>query len=151
MKYEKHGMQKTSEYNTWTHIKDRCHNTKNSRYKDYGGRGITVCEEWRKIFKSFYEDMGDRPEGMSLDRIDNNKGYSKENCRWATTHQQNINQRIRKDNKSGVKGVYFNKRTFKWIASINISKKQKQLGSFDSFELAVECRKAAEIKYYSTA
>ena len=70
----------------------RCTNPKGLRYADYGGRGITVCEQW-KDFNNFLIDMGVRPEGKSLDRKDNDKGYSKENCKWATPREQQRNRR----------------------------------------------------------
>lgn len=88
----KHGMEATPIYNLWASMKARCSNPNSRFYKDYGGRGITVCERW-EIFENFYADMGDRPEGLSLDRIDNNKGYSPDNCRWATKLQQRRNTR----------------------------------------------------------
>jgi hypothetical protein len=75
-------------------MKSRCINKNSASYSNYGARGITVCDRWKK-FHFFNEDMGDCPDGMSIDRIDNNKGYFKENCRWATTKQQ---QRNRSDN-----------------------------------------------------
>lgn len=89
----KHGMARTNIYRIWSRMIERCHNEKNKNYFNYGGRGITVCEEWRQSFINFYKDMGDRPPSMSLDRIDNNKGYSRENCRWATPEQQMANTR----------------------------------------------------------
>lgn len=86
--------QKTNpcEYRTWYHMKHRCDNPNNSQYKDYGGRGITYDPSW-KTFSGFIADMGDKPIGTSIDRINNNLGYSKENCRWATRKQQQRNTR----------------------------------------------------------
>lgn len=83
---------RTHVYQIWVHMHDRCRNPKNKSYRYYGGRGIAVCDEW-KSFEQFYKDMGDRPEGKSIDRIDNNKGYCKENCRWADKFQQSQNRR----------------------------------------------------------
>ena len=72
----------------------RCNNPNSQRYKDYGGRGITVCKRWLK-FENFLADMGDRPRGLTLDRKNNDKGYYKRNCHWATYEQQAANKRPR--------------------------------------------------------
>ncbi len=85
----------SSTYEMWKNIIQRCTNSNNSRYKDYGGRGIRVCEAWRS-FDHFFEDMGERPPNTSIDRIDNNKGYYKANCRWATRKEQARNTRTNK-------------------------------------------------------
>ena len=86
------------EHQTWSDMKQRCFNKKNKAYSYYGGRGITMSEEWKKSFKTFYQDMGKRPEGLSLDRIDNEGNYCKENCRWATWSEQMLNRRSYKHN-----------------------------------------------------
>ncbi len=99
----KHGNSYKPEYKTWRSMIDRCTNVKNKSYKDYGGRGITVCREWLESFDVFFFDMGNRPgNSYSIDRIDNNKGYSKINCRWATRSQQQKNKRAPKE-RSGLK------------------------------------------------
>jgi len=85
----------TPEYKSWQHAKERCFNPANPAYKDYGGRGITMCDEWKNDFGKFLQDMGRRPQGRtSLDRYPNPNGnYEPGNCRWATPKQQNRNQR----------------------------------------------------------
>jgi len=89
----KHGMWKTPEYNAWRDMRSRCYRSTHRHFKNWGGRGITVCERWRESFEAFYEDMGPRPEGHSIDRIDNSGNYEPGNCRWTTSTQQLRNTR----------------------------------------------------------
>jgi len=88
-----HGMTGTPAWHSWVSMRQRCHYPGDIAYKNYGARGIKVCSRWMNSFKNFYEDMGDRPEGTSLERIDNDADYSPENCKWATTPEQGANQR----------------------------------------------------------
>lgn len=134
-------------YRTWSGMLQRCINPNNSKFDAYGGRGIGVDERW-KDFINFLEDMGERPEGMSLDRIDNDKGYSKENCRWVTKDVQVYNQRMPKANKSGKVGVWYDEEYGTYYAYISVGGKKYDLGTFKNFEEAVKVREEAELKYY---
>jgi hypothetical protein len=99
-------------YKVWTNMKSRCTNPKASQYKDYGGRGITVCDRWMKSFENFLEDMGEPEGSLQIDRIDNNGGYSKDNCRWVT---RSVNRR---NNRAHVVNVTINGETMLLIDAV---------------------------------
>lgn len=126
--YVKHNLRDNPLYTVWAHIIQRCCNSNNIEYKNYGGRGINVCSKWRS-FINFYNDMiGTYQKGLSIDRIDNDKGYFKDNCRWATLSEQNANRRTYGEIK--YKGVYFHKPTKKYIAQLSVNGKTKRIGQY---------------------
>ena len=143
----KHNLRGTRIYFTWANMKARCYNKNTKFYKNYGGRGITVCVEWLEFIKFHDWAMNNGySENLTLDRIDNNKGYSPENCRFVERHIQLVNQRVRKENKSGYKGLWWNKNEKKWESYINIRKKKYHLGKFRNKKDALEARNNFIIK-----
>jgi hypothetical protein len=144
----KHGMSAAQTYKSWANMKRRCNNPNNTHYENYGGRGIKIEDiRWLK-FENFFADMGERPEGCSIDRRNNNLGYFKENCRWATSTVQSRNQRIRKTNKTGITGVCWLEKQQKYRAQITVTYKNINLGVYDKIEQATIARKQAEQKYW---
>lgn len=91
-----HGMRFSPEWRTWRHIKDRCYNPNTERYPHYGGRGIKVCDRWLNSFENFYADMGKKPEGYSIERINIDGDYSPENCKWIALRDQANNKKNNK-------------------------------------------------------
>lgn len=128
-----HGLTYHPIYTTWHGMIQRCNNKKHSYYKDYGDRGIKVCDRWM-IFENFVEDMlSSYKYGLSIDRIDVNGNYSKSNCRWATNYVQCRNTRLlRSTNTSGYRGVSFSKIANKWLSQIVVNNKSIYLGRHSS-------------------
>lgn len=137
-------------YRTWKGMRERCSNPNHKDWKHYGDKGISVDVEWDD-FERFVLDMGERPYKHTLDRIDGDKNYSKDNCRWATASQQALNQKKRvrgftkgayKNSKTGVVGVYImHNGTFRAVKFVN--GKNKHVGCFKTLEQAIE----AKLKY----
>lgn len=142
-----HGMSKTSTYESWKSMIKRCTNSNHKDYRNYGGRGIKVCERWLK-FENFFIDMGEKPKGLSIDRINNNLGYFKDNCRYATWTEQARNRRKCRDNTSGITGVCWNKRALKYKVYIQANYKNIHLGYFTNLQDAKQARINAEKKYW---
>lgn len=120
----RHGYSGTPIYQVWQAMSRRCFKLDDRCYARYGGRGITVCARWlgRDGFIHFLEDMGERPEGLTLDRIDVDGNYEPSNCRWATQSQQQNNKRRHKDHYAG---VYWDKHRSAWLVKV-------ELGAFDN-------------------
>lgn len=127
-KIEKHGMSKTPIYILWCNIIARCEDKNNTSYRNYGGRGITICDKWRKSFSAFYSDIGDIPIGKELDRRNNNGNYELDNIRWVT-QQENCNNRFYEDS-----GTFLNKKLNKYQTEIRYNGIRYYLGLFKTFE-----------------
>lgn len=139
-------------YNVWNSMKQRCENKNNDHYKDYGGRGIVICEEWSNNIKNFIDWAFENKleKGLEIDRIDNNKGYSPDNCQ-VITHSENMaigKRRKQSNNTSGYNGVYYSKQKSKWQAIIKIKGKSISIGFFNNIEDAVEARIKKEIELF---
>ena len=132
-----HGLSSHPLYHVWFDIVDRCHNENSVNYKDYGARGITMCERWHDI-KLFIEDMNSSYKtGLTIDRVNNDLNYDISNCRWTTRSVQSQNTRLLcKRNTSGYRGIYLHKSSNKWNSSICVNNKRIYLGSFDNPEEA---------------
>ena len=139
-----HGKTYSPVWQSWRSMRKRCLARNSIGYDRYGGAGITICERWQS-FENFYADMGERPIGMTLDRIDNNGNYEPANCRWATRQEQQRNRRkTRRKCQSIYKGVNSTP-AGKWKSTIAISHKSEHLGTYESeIEAARAYDKAAK-------
>lgn len=120
-------------YNTWEAMRARCNNINHKSYKDYGGRGIKVCSRWDD-FLLFIADMGERPDGLEIDRINNDGNYEPSNCRWVDHRSNALNRRVWGTSK--YRGVYFCKGSGKWRAQIRFKCKKYMIGRFSTEEEA---------------
>lgn len=136
-------------YNIWHGMIYRCNYEKHAGYGRYGAVGITVCKEWESSFNTFVEWALNNgyEEHLTIDRIDNGKGYEPSNCRWATYEEQEVNRKMLKNNTTGVTGVYYLKREKRYRSMMRRNGKRYTLGFYDTFEEAVEDKLRAE-EYY---
>ena len=140
-----HGQCYSRLYMIHSNMVDRCYNPHCKTFKDYGGRGIKVCEEWNgKLdkFVNFYNwaMSNGYDDKLTIDRIDVNGNYSPENCRWVDMHIQNTNKRLQKSNKSGYANIFWNKKNKNWRCHITVYGKRYEIGSFKSKREALEAR-----------
>jgi hypothetical protein len=147
---ERSGGKATPETTNYYKMIGRCYNPNFKQFQDYGGRGISVCDEWRgeNGYANFVAYLGRRPTPKhTVDRIDVNGNYEPGNVRWATPREQALNKRLHKRNKTGIAGVWFDKTSEKWSAMITVMYKQIHLLRTQDFFEACCARKSAELKY----
>lgn len=137
-----HGLGTHRFYETWQNMKSRCNSPIDISYKNYGGRGIKVCEEWMDVVKfiEWCDSTYPNIEGLNIGRIDVNGGYNPDNCRWTDRTTQNSNQRKRSNNTSGYVGVSWDARNNKWNAQLSYKYKAISIGRFETIEKAVLAR-----------
>lgn len=150
--HEYHGMYGTPEYYSWGHIISRCCNENDKRYADWGGRGIKVCDGIRYSFINFYKLVGARPDGMSIDRINNDGNYSCGNChqcsinnwlmnvKWSTSYEQQINKRVYITNTSGSKNISWDSSRNLWTVVISRKKQTIYSACFNNYNYALDAR-----------
>ena len=139
-----HGSVNHPLFSKWSNMIQRCENPNSKNYKYYGGRGITVCDEWKDNPNAYYDYITSLPnamkKGYSIDRINNDKGYEPNNVRWASASGQGVNRRVQNNNTSGYKGIIWHKQSNRWIARIGVDNKSIHMGSYTSIEDALNAR-----------
>ena len=145
MRGKKHNMSNTRIYHIWQGIRYRCCVKSCLTYKNYGAKGIKICDDWNNNetgFKNFYEwaKLNGYADNLTIDRIDSKGNYEPNNCRWATMAEQHQNLSMLSTNTSGYKGVSWSKQLKKWICNISINNKTKRIGAYKTQEEAVEAR-----------
>ena len=144
----KHGFHGTRQYQTWNGMKARCSNYSSEVYLSYGAKGISYDSKW-ETFEGFWDDMAEGySDDLTLDRIDPNGNYTKENCRWVNKYLQAINKNTPVTNTSGTTGVSWEEANQNWRVRISVNGKRLCLGAYDSYDAAVLVRKKAELEYY---
>ena len=145
----RHGDYKTRLYRIWADMKSRCYYEKNNHYDTYGGRGITVCDEWKNDFVLFrnWALANGYSDELTLDRKDNNIGYTPDNCRWVTRAAQAHNLRAGSRSKCGVAGID-QLPNGKFRATITVNYKKLHIGVYDLLEDAANARRNAEREYW---
>lgn len=137
-----------SEYSSWKSMRVRCNNPNYHSYHRYGGRGIKVCKRWDN-FNNFIYDMGPKPSSIhQLDRINNDKGYSPDNCKWVTP-KENSNNRKKYTNKTGYTGVHYRKSKNRYEVNVCINRKPHHVGVFKTLKESVLARREFVIDYNS--
>jgi len=131
-------------------MKDRCLNSNVERYKDYGGRGISICQDWLNDFQSFYDwSMANGySDELTIDRKNNSGNYCPINCMWTDYKTQAKNRRVPLNCKSGIPGISFHKSQNRWQAYIGNNGKRIYLGTYNNCEDAISARRDAELKYW---
>jgi len=155
----RHGGRKSKLYDVWNTMKARCYNPNNKSFVDYGKRNIHICDEWRidfAIFQTWALANGYK-DSLTLERKNNDKDYTPHNCKWTTRIVQARNtRRIRKNNTSGYRGVWYNKSAQKWVASITVNYRRIHLGYFDlpidgatAYDSYIICHKLEHTKNFT--